>query len=154
MMTTATGAELLQIGAPAPDFKGVLATGNRHISLSDYKGKFVILVFYPKDQTPGCTQQLCALRDDYASLKSINTDVLGVNPDGLESHEKFVEKQSYPFPILVDEGAQITAAYKAQKPEGGVQRTVYVIGPEATIVFAQQGMPSDETLMQAIQSAS
>ncbi len=153
-MTTATGTELLQIGSPAPDFSGVLATGNRQISLGDYKGKFVILVFYPKDQTPGCTQQLCALRDDYSSLQTLKTDVLGVNPDGLESHEKFVEKQSYPFPILVDEGAKITAAYKAQKPEGGVQRTVYIVGPEGTVVFAQQGMPSDETLMQAIRSAS
>ncbi len=142
---------LVAVGSKAPEFNNVLATGNVRINLADYAGKYLIMVFYPKDQTPGCTKQLCALRDDYTMLKSINTDVLGVNPDGLESHERFVTAQSYPFPILVDEGAAIAKAYGATKEGGsGIQRTVYIIDPNGNVLFAEQGMPTDETLAAAI----
>lgn len=152
-MTTETTA-LLPVGTKAPAFDQVLATGNQHVNLQDYAGRYVIMVFYPKDQTPGCTQQLCALRDDIELFTGLNTTVLGVNPDGLESHERFVAAQNYPFPILVDEGAHIARAYGALKPEGGIQRTVYIIGPDGTVVFAQQGMPSDEVLADAIRTHS
>ena len=93
-MTVVAEDVLLEVGSKAPVFEGVMASGSKRIGLKDYKGRFVILVFYPKDQTPGCTQQLCALRDDYPALKAINTDVLGVNPDSMESHQKFIEKQN------------------------------------------------------------
>lgn len=150
-MTTEMTA-LLPVGTKAPGFDQVLATGNRRISLQDYAGKYIIMVFYPKDQTPGCTQQLCALRDDVPLFEGLSTAILGVNPDGLESHERFVAAQNYPFPILVDEGARIAEAYGALKPQGGIQRTVYIIGPNGTVVFAQQGMPSDEVLADAIRA--
>jgi thioredoxin-dependent peroxiredoxin len=152
-MATDTQPKTLEIGSEAPDFSNVLATGNRRINLSDYRGKFLIMVFYPKDQTPGCTKQLCDLRDDIQLFQGLNTEVLGVNPDGLESHERFVAAQNYPFPILVDEGASISRNYGALRPEGGIQRTVYIIDPQSRVLFAQQGMPSDEDLAQAIRNA-
>ena len=140
----------LSVGTKAPDFNNVVATGGKPISLSDYQGKYVVMVFYPKDQTPGCTRQLCALRDDRAEFLAANTETLGVNPGSLQSHERFVAAQNYPFPILVDEGGRIMQAYHAAKEEGGVQRTVYIIGPDGTIVFSQQGMPTDDDLLAAI----
>lgn len=152
MTTTTMDPFVLQEGTQAPHFKDILATGNQHISLSDFTGRYVILVFYPKDATPGCTKQLCALRDDIAIFENLNTAILGVNPGSLESHERFVEKQNYPFPILVDADKEIARLYGALKPEGGIQRTVYVIGPKGQVVFAQQGMPSDEALALAIQT--
>lgn len=153
-MTTELQPHVLPVGAKAPDFNNVLATGSLSISLSDYAGRFLIMVFYPKDQTPGCTQQLCSLRDDKAIFDGLNTEIIGVNFDGLESHERFVEKQSYPFPILVDTGNKIAMAYGAAKSESGIQRTVYIVGPDGTIVFGEQGMPSDEKLADAIRKAS
>lgn len=153
-MTTGTQPQVLSVGTKAPDFSNVEATGNAKVSLSDYSGKYLIMVFYPKDQTPGCTQQLCALRDDQAMFKDLNTEIIGVNPDGLESHERFAAAQSYKFPILVDEGKAISKAYGALKPEGGIQRTVYIVGPDGTVVFAEQGMPTDETLANVIRQHS
>ncbi len=153
-MAVGTDSNLLALNSPAPDFKNVLATGNQQFSLSDFAGKFLIMVFYPKDQTPGCTKQLCALRDDMALFDELNTAVIGVNPGSLESHERFIKAQGYPFPILVDEGSHIAREYGALKPEGGIQRTVYIVDPQGRIVFAQQGMPSDETLAEAIRSHS
>ncbi len=149
-MTIETQPKTLPVGSKAPEFNDILATGNCKVSLKDYQGKFLIMVFYPKDQTPGCTRQLCALRDDTALFESLNTAFIGVNPDGLESHERFAKAQNYQFPILVDEGSAITRAYGALKPEGGIQRTVYIIDPQGTIVFAEQGLPEDEKLVEAI----
>jgi thioredoxin-dependent peroxiredoxin len=151
-MTVDTQPKLLPVGSQAPDFNDVLATGNKKINLQDYRGQFLIMVFYPKDQTPGCTKQLCALRDDVKVFEGLNTHIVGVNPDGLESHERFVQAQSYPFPILVDAGSKIAMDYGASKPEGGIQRTVYIVGPQGQIIFAEQGMPTDETLAEAIRS--
>lgn len=153
-MTTELQPRVLPVGTPAPDFSDVLATGNVQISLKDYAGKFLIMVFYPKDQTPGCTQQLCSLRDDKSLFDGLNTAIIGVNFDGLESHERFVEKQNYPFPILVDSGNRIAMAYGAAKSESGIQRTVYIVGPDGTIVFGEQGMPTDATLAETIRQAS
>jgi thioredoxin-dependent peroxiredoxin len=146
-------ATVLDIGSPAPEFKNILASGSKRVSLTDYSGKFLIMVFYPKDSTPGCTRQLCALRDDYAEMQSLNADVIGVNHGSLNSHNNFAAKQGYPFPILVDEEGFISKAYQAWKPDGGIQRTVYIVGPTGHIIFAQQGMPSDETLAHAIRQA-
>lgn len=150
MSPDALALELLPVGAPAPGFENVTATGDRVISLTDYAGKFLVMVFYPKDQTPGCTRQLCALRDDIEQFRALNAEVVGVNPGSLQSHERFVAAQSYPFPILVDADKAIARAYGALKPEGGIQRTVYIVSPEGTIAFARQGMPTDDELAQAI----
>ena len=149
-MSTSVEAQALSVGTKAPDFSNVTATGGKTVSLSDYNGQYLVMVFYPKDSTPGCTRQLCALRDDLAVLNGMNTQVIAVNPGSLESHERFVSNQNYNFPILVDEGKAITQSYGAAKPEGGIQRTVYVVGPDGSIVYAEQGLPDDSVIMDAI----
>jgi peroxiredoxin Q/BCP len=149
-MTTQTDTPLA-VGTPAPDFD-LPATGGRQVKLSDYRGKNLIVVFYPKDQTPGCTQQLCALRDDLAPLAALNTEVLASNPDSVESHERFSQKQGYTFPILVDAERTMARDYHALKEGGGIQRTVYIIDKDGIIRYSKQGLPPDSELIAAIQS--
>ncbi len=139
----------LAIATPAPAFN-LMASGNRMVSLADYAGKNLILVFYPKDQTPGCTQQLCALQDDLAMFEDLNTAVLASNPASMESHDRFAAAQGYRFPILVDAEKTMAADYCALKPEGGIQRTVYIIDAKGIIQYAKQGMPTDEELADVI----
>lgn len=142
----------LSIGTPAPDFN-LPATGGRQVKLSDYQGKNLIIVFYPKDQTPGCTQQLCALRDDTELFKGLNTEFLASNPDSLESHEKFASAQHYSFPILVDAERTMAKTYKALKEDGkGIQRTVYIVDGKGVVRYAKQGLPPDTELAEAIRS--
>lgn len=142
----------LAVGTKAPDFN-LPATGGKQVKLSDYAGKNLIIVFYPKDQTPGCTQQLCALRDDTDMFKAINTEFIASNPDSLESHERFCAAQSYKFPILVDAERTMAKAYRALKEDGkGIQRTVYIIDGEGIVRYSKQGLPSDTELAKAIQS--
>jgi thioredoxin-dependent peroxiredoxin len=142
----------LLVGTPAPDFN-LPASGGATIQLGDYHGQNLILVFYPRDQTPGCTRQLCALRDDKALFDGLNTAVLGSNPGSLESHDRFVAAQSYPFPILVDADRTMAKDYHALKEDGkGIVRTVYIIDGAGIIRYAQQGLPPDTELMEAIRS--
>jgi peroxiredoxin Q/BCP len=145
----------LIVGSPAPFFE-LPATGTQtSIKLSDFTGqKNLVIVFYPKDQTPGCTRQLCALRDDIAQFTALNTVILGSNPGSMASHQRFVEKQAYPFSILVDADKTMARAYHALKDEGGIQRTVYIIDTQGIIQFAEQGMPSDETLLAVLRGLS
>jgi peroxiredoxin Q/BCP len=148
---TTAMATPLAVGTPAPAFD-LPATGGRQIKLSDYRGRNLIVVFYPKDQTPGCTQQLCALRDDLAMFNALQTDVLASNPDSLESHERFVTAQGYNFPILVDAQRTMARDYQVLKENNGIQRTVYIIDGQGIIRFGQQGMPSDSDLADLIRS--
>lgn len=154
-MTTAT-LELtpLAVGTPAPEFTLAASNAQGQVSLADYRGKNLVIVFYPKDQTPGCTKQLCALQADAAEFAKLNTALLGSNPGSLASHERFSEKQGYQFPILVDAEKTMAQAYQALKEGGGIQRTVYIIDTEGVIRYAKQGMPSDAELMKAIQAFS
>src|SRR5687767_13587395 len=92
----------IKVGDPAPDFETV-NDRDQKVKLSDYRGKRVVLYFYPKDDTPGCTRQACGFRDNYGGIESKNAVVLGVSPDGLDSHQAFRDKFSLPFPLLVDE---------------------------------------------------
>jgi peroxiredoxin Q/BCP len=115
------------------------------VSLDSLRGRHVLLVFYPADNTPGCTKQLCQLRDHWDLLQSENIHVFGVNPQSAASHAGFRRKQRLPFPLLVDKGRNVTRLYNA----GGllIRRTVYLIGPDGTIRFAQRGMPSPQTIL-------
>lgn len=153
MELTAEQTQPLAVGVPAPEFN-LPATGGRQIKLSDYRGKNLVIVFYPKDQTPGCTQQLCSLRDDLAVFNEVNTDVLASNPDSVESHERFAEKQGYTFPILVDAEKTMALNYHALKEGGGIQRTVYIIDKDGMIRYGKQGLPPDSELLEAIKSFS
>lgn len=140
--------EILEVGQKAPPFKLQDQYGETH-GLNDYKGrKNLVLVFYPGDDTPGCTTQLCAVRDDWADFLQSDVAVLGVNPANAQSHADFVEKFGFPFPLLVDSRKEMIRAYGA---EGKLftQRTVYGIDKNGTIVFAQRGMPANNAILAA-----
>lgn len=129
----------LKEGDKAPIFKGVDQSGNK-VSLSDLKGKKVILYFYPKDMTPGCTAQACNLRDNYAALLNKGYAVVGVSTDGEKSHQKFAEKYELPFPLLADEDKKIVEQYGVWgekkfmgKVYDGTHRTTFLINENGVI---------------------
>jgi peroxiredoxin Q/BCP len=130
--------------SPAPDFTD---DAGRSVSLSALRGRNVVLVFYPGDDTPGCTKQLCDLRDHWEQARSRNVEVFGVNPAGAEKHERFRRKFSFPFPLVADRGQRIAKLYHANGLI--IKRTVYVIGPDGVIRFARRGMPSPSEVLAA-----
>lgn len=134
----------LPVGQEAPAFTAVDEAGKR-VSLLELRGKNVILVFYPADDTPGCTKQVCDLRDNWAAVEKKNAVVYGVNSGSPESHKKFADKFELPFPLLVDEGQRIAKLYNAHGLI--VKRTVYLISPEGKILFAERGMPTPEEIL-------
>ncbi|MBM3167753.1 MAG: thioredoxin-dependent thiol peroxidase [Bacteroidetes bacterium] len=123
----------LSVGQLAPDFEGKIESG-ANVKLSDYRGKKVILYFYPKDATPGCTAQACNLRDNYDALLKAGYVVLGVSSDDVKSHKKFIEKQNLPFSLLADTDLSIHQAYGTWVEKSmygraymGTARTTFVI---------------------------
>ena len=139
----------LAVGAEAPAFSLQDDSGNT-VSLLQHRGKEnVVLVFYPADDTPGCTKQACQIRDAWADVAKHATVVYGVNPGNAQSHAEFRKKFHLPYPLLVDEGKRVANLYNA----GGlfVKRTVYLIGKDGKIRFAQRGMPSPEEVLKAAQ---
>jgi peroxiredoxin Q/BCP len=128
----------LPVGSPAPDFTARDQDGNS-ITLSHLHGNNVILVFYPGNDTPVCTGQLCEFRDQWQDVENRNALVFGINPAGDASHRRFRRKYQLPFPILVDERRRIASLYRC----GGliVRRTVYLIGPDGLIRYAMRGKP-------------
>lgn len=133
---------MLKVGTKAPAFTLPDQNGQTH-SLSDYKGRKVILYFYPKDNTPGCTKQACGFGDRYPQIQEKGAVVLGVSKDSVASHKKFEEKYGLPFPLLSDVELEVIKAYdvwKEKKNYGkvsmGVVRTTYLIDEEGTIVKA------------------
>jgi len=120
-------------GQIAPDFT-LPATDGSTVRLLDLRGKKVVLYFYPKDDTPGCTKEACAFRDNLGVLQSMGVVVLGVSPDSVASHQRFAQKYGLPFPLLADEGAQVATTYgvwKEKKQYGrtymGIERTTFLI---------------------------
>jgi thioredoxin-dependent peroxiredoxin len=140
--------KMLSIGSIAPDFSLFSEKGDT-IRLADFKGKkSVVLIFYPGDQTPGCTKQLCAIRDDYSQFEKKNAIVFGVNPAGKDSHKKFIEKQHYQFSLLIDEGQKVAELYGAKGLM--VKRTVVVIDAEGNIAYYKQGLPPNSEILASI----
>jgi peroxiredoxin Q/BCP len=128
-------------GQSAPGFNLEGSDGKKH-SLPDYKGKTVVLYFYPKDDTPGCTKEACGFRDSIESVKKSNAVVLGVSRDGIESHSQFISKFNLPFTLLSDPEAQVMKSYGAwgerknaegKTVEGPIRSTV-VIGPDGKVL--------------------
>ena len=122
-------------GQPPPDFTAVDQAG-KQIKLSDYKGKWIILYFYPRDNTPGCTKEACSLRDNQEALADVNAVVLGVSTDSPESHVKFIQKFSLPFTLIADTDAAVSTRYgvygekvRCGKTSIGITRTTFVIDP-------------------------
>ena len=129
----------LKPGDKAPDFVATAQTGER-VSLSDFKGKHVILYFYPRDDTPGCTKEACAFRDEFAALQKKGAVVLGVSTDPVKSHARFVEKYKLPFTLLADDDKNLVQAYGAWGQKSfmgrkymGTLRVTFLIGPDGTI---------------------
>ncbi len=129
----------LPVGAPAPNFT-LKDDSGRDVSLKALRGHNVVLIWYPGDDTSTCTKQLCEMRDNWASAQKKDTLVFGVNPQSAESHTRFRQKYSLPFPLLVDPGQQVGTLYKTKGLFA--RRTVYLIGKDGKIRFAQRGKPS------------
>lgn len=129
----------LKTGDAAPAFSGVNEKGQT-VNLADYKGKKLVLYFYPKDDTPGCTAEACSLRDGYGQFLSKGYDILGVSPDSVKKHVKFQEKYQLPFGLLADEDHSIAEAFGVWGPKkfmgrsyDGIHRTTFVIDENGTI---------------------
>ena len=140
---------MLKIGTQAPQFTLKDQEG-KEISLSSYLGKKVVLYFYPRDNTPGCTRQACAFRDLYKGFLDKNIQVIGISRDSVESHKKFAEKYQLPFIILADKDLEVIKAYDVWqekktcgKVSMGVVRTTYIIDENGTIQNAQEKVKPD-----------
>jgi peroxiredoxin Q/BCP len=136
----------LAVGVVAPDFALPDELGHK-VALSALRGRNVTLVFYPGDDTPGCTKQLCQFRDQWSKVRERGVEVFGVNPQSAAKHEKFRQKYHFPFPLLVDEGQKVAALYHANGLI--VKRTVYLIGPDGKIRFGKRGMPDPAEVLAA-----
>jgi peroxiredoxin Q/BCP len=142
---------MLQIGDSAPLFTAESTQGV--ISLEQYLDKQnVILIFYPGDETPVCTKQLCAVQSSYHDFARADTVVFGINPAEIKKHEAFAQKFGYQFPLIYDEAEQIRKKYGVGKILGlfAQQRVVYIINKAGRIIYARKGNPSTEELLRVI----
>lgn len=132
--------EELKVGQVAPDFT-LPASNGEEVSLQGFKGKNVILYFYPKDMTPGCTTEACDFRDQHSQLSDLDTVILGISKDSLDRHKKFIEKYGLPFLLLADEEhkvAELYGVWKLKKNYGkeymGIERSTFIIDKEGQLV--------------------
>jgi len=130
----------IKAGNTAPEFELLDENGNQH-SISKYRGKPLILYFYPKDDTPGCTTEACNFRDDYSAYQQAGVTILGVSPDSSKSHMKFKTKYGLPFSLLADEDHKVADLYQVWGPKKfmgksyeGILRTTFLIDPNGQIV--------------------
>lgn len=128
------------LGQNVPDIK-LPASDGSEFSLTDFKGRTIVLYFYPKDMTPGCTTESCDFRDYHPEFEKLNTVILGVSPDDLKSHDKFISKHGLPFTLLADTEHKLSEAFgvwKLKKMYGrefmGIERSTFIINPEGQIV--------------------
>lgn len=136
-------------GEPAPDFTLTSDTGER-VSLSDFRGKPVVLYFYPKDDTPGCTAQACGIRDAYGEFERAGAVVLGVSPDDAADHVKFKEKYGLPFTLLADAEHEVAERYGVwgeKQHDGrtylGINRTTFLVAPDGTVAKVMRDVKPD-----------
>jgi thioredoxin-dependent peroxiredoxin len=130
----------LSVGEPAPDFRGKTTDGSE-ISLSDFRGKKLVLYFYPKDDTPGCTKQACSLRDHNAEIKAKGAAIIGVSTQDEASHQKFTAKYDLNFPLLADKGGAVAKAYGAIGGGGllSVAKSLAGIADRITFIIDENG---------------
>ncbi|SCW76178.1 peroxiredoxin Q/BCP [Paenibacillus tianmuensis] len=136
----------LQPGQPVPDFTLTAGSGES-VTLSQFRGKYVVLYFYPKDMTPTCTEESCQFRDYNGQFKALNSEVIGISPDDLKSHGKFAAKYELPFPLLSDpdhEVCELFGVWQLKKMYGreymGVVRSTFVIDPQGKLVHEWRGV--------------
>ena len=147
-----------KIGDLAPDFEALTDTGER-VKLSDYRGQRVVLYFYPKDDTSGCTKQACGFRDDYPVIEERNAVVLGVSPDSVASHQKFKAKYDLPFTLLVDQDHALAELYGVWGEKSmygrkymGIIRSHFVIDEAGKIIDARVKVKPTDSIQMAIQA--
>jgi peroxiredoxin Q/BCP len=135
---------MVEEGKPAPDFE-LTSDDGEHVKLSDFRGKPVVLYFYPKDDTPGCTTQACGIRDVYSDFRDRGAVVLGVSPDDEASHVQFKEKYSLPFTLLADPGHEVAEEYGVWKERNrygkksmGIERSTFVIDADGNVSKAMR----------------
>lgn len=133
-------AKELKEGAQAPEFT-LPRDGGGTLSLADYRGQMVVLYFYPKDDTPGCTAESCDFRDNFAALQKLGVAILGISRDSVARHDKFKAKYDLNFPLLSDEDAKICEAYGVWVEKSmygrkymGIDRSTFLIGPDGKII--------------------
>ncbi|KLE14496.1 alkyl hydroperoxide reductase [Clostridium sp. C8] len=131
---------IMKLGSLAPDFNLIGSDGRDH-KLSDYRGKKVILYFYPKDNTPGCTTEACDFRDNIKTINDLNTVVIGISKDSLNSHSKFIEKLNLPFILLSDEEKIVCELYDVIKEKNmygkkvlGIERSTFIVDENGILV--------------------
>jgi thioredoxin-dependent peroxiredoxin len=149
-MTVYAGEDtmLLRIGEKAPDFSLVSSSGDT-VKLSDFAGKTnVVLFFYPGDETPGCTKQLCAVRDDFSVFEAKGIKVFGVNPGNSDSHKKFIKVHGFQFQLLIDQDQKVAKLYGCNGWPI-VKRTVYGIDKQGALVYEKRGMPANTEIVKA-----
>lgn len=134
---TSTGVanDSVEVGKPAPEFELPDQDGQLH-SLEDYRDQWVVLYFYPKDDTPGCTTEACEFRDNIFAFKDLNAQILGVSLDDVESHKSFAESYGLPFPLLADVEGTAATAYGVKTRMMGMQiakRQTFIISPDGTV---------------------
>ena len=134
------------VGSAAPGFKLQDQNGEWH-ELSDYRGTWLAVYFYPKDDTPGCTTEACNFRDDIMAFRKMGVTILGVSTDDVESHQEFADKHSLPFPLLADTSGDVSAAYAGFKLLGILKLAnlkTYLIGPDGTIAKRYDSVDPDK----------
>lgn len=148
---------MLEVGVKAPEFELQDKDGNL-VSLSDFKNKKVVLYFYPKDNTPGCTKQACSFRDNYEEFKSKDVVVIGISKDTVKSHARFAEKNDLPFILLADPELEVIQAYdvwKEKKLYGkvsmGVVRTTYIIDENGMIEKVYDKVKTDKNVVEVLE---
>ncbi|MGB9963415.1 thioredoxin-dependent thiol peroxidase [Halobacterium sp. CBA1126] len=141
---------MLSEGEPAPDFELPNQDGEP-VSLSDYDGQYVVVYFYPRADTPGCTTEACSFRDNWDEYTERDVHVLGVSDDPVEDLEDFAEKYDLPFDLLSDEDGSVASAYDSYGEKNvfgneveGVFRNTYVVGPDGDVVAAFEGVDPEE----------
>ncbi len=149
-----SSANELEVGMAAPHFELLDQSETTH-TLKDYLGKWIVLYFYPKDDTPGCTKEACAFRDDIAALQSLNVQVFGVSVDSTASHAEFANKYSLQFPLLADRGGVIASEYGSLTKVGPLKlakRHTFIINPEGKLAKIYRTVKpvthSDEVIME------
>ena len=138
--SSASAVDTARQGAPAPDFTLPSQTGDK-VTLSDYRGQWVVVYFYPADNTPGCTAEACSFRDSHQDFADAGAVVIGVSSDSVDSHDKFAAKHRLPFTLLSDEGGALRKAWGVKKSLGIMDgRVTYVIDPEGIVrkIFSSQ----------------
>lgn len=141
---------LLPVGSEAPVFQAETTDGGR-VALPDFRGRqAVLLMFYPEDDTPGCTRQMCLARDEGARYAEAGVARFGVNPGSLESHRDFRDKYTLDFPLIVDQDAEIASAYGVLREDGGVGRATYLIGRDGRIAYAQPGTHGADEVLEVL----